>query len=70
MHTRPTALLTALGRTWCSMHPSPLLEVGQAIAGCNIGRLRKLGGTRLRAQTRAGIEKVLERMRATAPVAQ
>jgi len=68
--TRYTALLLALGLTCFSMHPSSLLEVRQAIAGCDIGRLRKLGGTLLRAQTRAGIEKVLERMRVTAPVAQ
>jgi phosphoenolpyruvate-protein phosphotransferase (PTS system enzyme I) len=68
--TRYTALLLALGLTAFSMHPSSLLEVRQAIAGCDIGSLRKLGGTLLRAQTRAGIEKVLERMRATSPVAQ
>jgi phosphoenolpyruvate-protein phosphotransferase (PTS system enzyme I) len=61
--TRYTALLLALGLTGFSMHPSSLLEVRQAIAKCNWKDLRKLGASLLRAQTRAGIGRVLERMR-------
>jgi phosphotransferase system enzyme I (PtsI) len=61
--TRYTALLLALGLTGFSMHSSSLLEVRQAIADCDRVALRKLGKSLLRAQTRAGIEKVLERMR-------
>jgi phosphoenolpyruvate-protein phosphotransferase (PTS system enzyme I) len=61
--TKYTALLLALGLTEFSMHPSSLLEVRQAIAQCNRASLRKLGATLLRAQTRASIERVLERMR-------
>ena len=63
--TRYTALLLALGLTAFSMHPSSLLEVRQAIATCDQARLRKLGASLLRAQTRAGIERVIERMRST-----
>jgi phosphotransferase system enzyme I (PtsI) len=63
--TRYTALLLALGLTGFSMHPSSLLEVRQAIAGCDRSALRKQATALLRAQTRAGIEKVLERMRST-----
>lgn len=61
--TRYTALLLALGLTGFSMHPGSLLEVRQAIATCDQARLRKLRASLLRAQTRAGIEKVIERMR-------
>ncbi len=60
--TKYTALLLALGLTEFSMHPSSLLEVRQAIANCNRATLLKLGAALLRAQTRAGIERVLERM--------
>ena len=57
---RITPLLIALGLTGFSMHPSALLEVRQAIAACDRARLRKLAPRLLRAQTRAGIERVLE----------
>ncbi|MGH8041406.1 MAG: phosphoenolpyruvate--protein phosphotransferase [Rudaea sp.] len=57
---RCTALLLALGLTGFSMHPGSLLEVRQAIAGCDHAKLRKLAPRLLRAQTRAGIERVLE----------
>ena len=56
---RYTPLLLALGLTGFSMHPSSLLEVRQAIADCDGRELRKLGARLLRAQTRAGIERVL-----------
>jgi len=57
--TRYTALLLALGLTGFSMHPSSLLEVRHAIGECNRQQLRALGTRLLRAQTRAGIERVL-----------
>jgi phosphotransferase system enzyme I (PtsI) len=57
--TRCTPLLLALGLTGFSMHPSALLEVRQAIAACDHARLRKLAPRLLRAQTKAGIERVL-----------
>ncbi|MBS0569936.1 MAG: phosphoenolpyruvate--protein phosphotransferase [Proteobacteria bacterium] len=56
---RWTPLLIALGLTAFSMHPSSLLEVRQAIAACDHARLRRLAARLLRAQTRAGIERVL-----------
>ncbi|MGH7330625.1 MAG: phosphoenolpyruvate--protein phosphotransferase, partial [Polyangiaceae bacterium] len=58
-----TALLLALGLTEFSMHPSSLLEVRQAIGNCSRAELRKRSTSLLRAQTRAGIERALERMR-------
>ena len=57
--TRYTALLLALGLTGFSMHPSSLLEVRHAIGECDRQKLRALGARLLRAQTRAGIERVL-----------
>ncbi len=60
---RYTALLLALGLTAFSMHPSSLLEVRQAIAGCDRAQLLGLRIALLRAQSRAGIERVLRRMR-------
>jgi phosphotransferase system enzyme I (PtsI) len=60
--TRYTALLVALGLTSFSMHPSSLLEVRQAVARCDRASLRRQRGGLLRAQTRAGIERVLKRM--------
>jgi len=60
--TRYAALLLALGLTSFSMHPSSLLEVRHAIAGCDLGKLRRRRGSLLRAQTRAGIERILARM--------
>ncbi|MBS0557955.1 MAG: phosphoenolpyruvate--protein phosphotransferase [Proteobacteria bacterium] len=54
-----TPLLLALGLSGFSMHPSSLLEVRQAIAACDRARLRRLAPRLLRAQTRAGIERVL-----------
>jgi phosphotransferase system enzyme I (PtsI) len=59
---RYTALLLALGLTSFSMHPSSLLEVRQAIGRCDRAALRRQGSGLLRAQTRAGIERVLKRM--------
>ena len=60
--TRYTALLLALGLTSFSMHPSSMLEVRQALARCDRAALRRQGAGLLRAQTRAGIERVLKRM--------
>jgi len=62
--TRYTALLLALGLTGFSMHPSSLLEVRQAISQCDMAQLRRHGSTLLRATTRAGIHKVLDKLRA------
>jgi phosphoenolpyruvate-protein phosphotransferase (PTS system enzyme I) len=59
---RYTALLLALGLTSFSMHPSSMLEVRQAISKCDRAALRRQGSGLLRAQTRAGIERVLKRM--------
>jgi phosphotransferase system enzyme I (PtsI) len=59
---RYTALLLALGLTSFSMHPSSLLEVRQAIGRCDRASLRRQGSGLLRAQTRAGIQRVLKRM--------
>jgi phosphotransferase system enzyme I (PtsI) len=59
---RYTALLLALGLTSFSMHPSSMLEVRQAIGRCDRAALRRQGSGLLRAQTRAGIERVLKRM--------
>ena len=56
---RYTRLLLALGLTGFSMHPSSLLEVRQAISECDSKQLGKVGAQLLRAQTRAGIERVL-----------
>ena len=61
---RYTALLLALGLTDFSMHPSSLLEVRQAIGVCDLAQLRKLRTNLLRAETRAGIERVIERLHA------
>ncbi len=60
--THFTALLLALGLTGFSMHPSSLLEVRQAIGEYSLAKLRRQRSALLRAQTRAGIERVLERM--------
>jgi phosphotransferase system enzyme I (PtsI) len=57
--TRCTPLLVALGLTGFSMHPSSLLEVRQAVVACDHARLRRLAARLLRAQTKAGIERVL-----------
>jgi len=61
--TRYTALLLALGLTGFSMHPSSLLEVRQAISHCDVAALRRHGSTLLRATSRKGIQKVLEKLR-------
>jgi phosphoenolpyruvate-protein phosphotransferase (PTS system enzyme I) len=61
---RYTALLLALGLTGFSMHPGSMLEVRQAIGACDQAHLLRLGKSLLRAQSRAAIERVLERMRA------
>ena len=61
---RYSALLLALGLTSFSMHPSSMLEVRHAIAGCDRAKLRKQCASLLRAQTRAGIERALKRMQA------
>jgi len=62
--TRYTAMLLALGLTEFSMHPSSLLEVRQAIARCDHGKLRAAAKVLLRAQSRAGIERALEQLQA------
>ena len=59
---RYTALLLALGLTSFSMHPTSLLEVRQELAKCDRGSLRRQGSGLLRAQTRKGIQRILERM--------
>jgi len=59
---RYSALLLALGLTSFSMHPSSMLEVRHAIAACDRAKLRKQCASLLRAQTRAGIDRVLKRM--------
>lgn len=64
---RYTRLLLALGLTEFSMHPSSLLEVRQEIAASKHAALRGRSLGLLRASTRAGIEKLLERMRGEAP---
>ncbi len=56
---RCAPLLIALGLTGFSMHPSSLLEVRQAVATCDHARLRRLAPRLLRAQSKAGIERVL-----------
>ncbi len=58
-----TPLLLTLGLTGFSMHPSSMLEVRQTIATCDLSKLRRLRSPLLRAQSRAGIERVIERMR-------
>ncbi|MBS0582667.1 MAG: phosphoenolpyruvate--protein phosphotransferase [Proteobacteria bacterium] len=58
--TRYTAMLLALGLTDFSMHPSSLLEVRQTIARSDHARLRAAAKALLRAQSRVGIERVLE----------
>jgi len=67
---RYTRLLLALGLTEFSMHPSSLLEVRQAIADSDHAALRSRNTALLRASTRAGIERVLERMREDAQVTE
>jgi phosphotransferase system enzyme I (PtsI) len=61
---RYTALLLTLGLCEFSMHPSSLLEVRHEISKHDHAALRALRAPLLRAHTRAGIERVLERMRA------
>ncbi len=61
--TRYTALLLALGLTEFSMHPGALLEVRQAIAQCDRAELIVASKKLLRAQSRADIERVLDKMR-------
>jgi phosphotransferase system enzyme I (PtsI) len=50
-------LLLALGLCEFSLHPATLLEVRQAIRGCDLGALRARAPALLRARDRAGIEK-------------
>lgn len=50
-------LLLALGLSELSMHPSHLLEVRQAIRGCDLAGLRAAAPALLRARNRAGIER-------------
>jgi phosphotransferase system enzyme I (PtsI) len=49
-------LLLALGLEEFSLHPATLLEVRQAIRGCDLGRLRAQAGALLRARDRKRIE--------------
>ncbi|MFT3898094.1 MAG: phosphoenolpyruvate--protein phosphotransferase [Thermomonas sp.] len=49
-------LLLALGLEEFSLHPATLLEVRQAIRGCDLGRLRANAGALLRARDRKRIE--------------
>ncbi|TKS53424.1 phosphoenolpyruvate--protein phosphotransferase [Luteimonas yindakuii] len=50
-------LLLALGLEEFSLHPATLLEVRQAIRGCDLGALRRRAGALLRARDRVGIER-------------
>lgn len=59
-----TPLLVALGLSEFSMHPGLILEVREAINSLDRGALRKLATPLLRATSREGVRKVLERMRA------
>ncbi len=59
-------LLLALGLDELSLHPSHLLEVRQAIRGCDLARLRSDVPALLRASTRAGIERWLGAHRSAA----
>lgn len=52
-------LLLALGLEELSMHPTHLLEVRQAIRGCDLARLRAAAPALRRAGARAGIERWL-----------
>lgn len=52
-------LLLALGLDELSLHPTHLLEVRQAIRGCDLARLRAAAPALLRARGRAGIERWL-----------
>ena len=49
-------LLLALGLEEFSLHPATLLEVRQAIRGCDLGKLRAHAGALLRARDRKRIE--------------
>lgn len=49
-------LLLALGLEEFSLHPATLLELRQAIRGCDLGRLRANAGALLRARDRRRIE--------------
>jgi phosphotransferase system enzyme I (PtsI) len=67
---RYTGLLLALGLTDFSMHPGLLLEVREAVN--RFDRSRLLGEARelLRARSRQGIERVMERLTAHALAAE
>ena len=59
-----TAMLIALGLTEFSMHAGLLLEVRETINAIDRTAVRKLAPVLLRATSREGIRKVMERMRA------
>ena len=52
-----TPMLLALGLEELSLHPATLLEVRQAIRGCDLGRLRAAAPALLRARDRASLER-------------
>ena len=58
-----TAMLVALGLTEFSMHPGLILEVREIVNTLDQAGLRKMAPGLLRASSRAGILRVLERMR-------
>ncbi|MEZ5460598.1 phosphoenolpyruvate--protein phosphotransferase [Dokdonella sp.] len=62
-----TAMLIALGLTEFSMHPGLLLEVREIVNTLDQAELRKLAPSLLRASSREGILKVLQRMRVKSP---
>jgi phosphoenolpyruvate-protein phosphotransferase (PTS system enzyme I) len=62
--THFTAMLIALGLTEFSMHAGLLLEVRETINAIDRTAVRKLAPVLLRATSREGIRKVMERMRA------
>lgn len=62
-----TTMLIALGLTEFSMHPGLILEVREIVNTVEQASLRKLAPSLLRASSRQGILKVLERMRVKVP---
>ena len=59
-----TAMLIGLGLTEFSMHPGLILEVREVVNALHAGELRKIAPRLLRATDRAGIDAVMQRMRA------
>jgi phosphotransferase system enzyme I (PtsI) len=62
---RYTALLLALGLTDFSMHPGLILEVREIVNSVEQSTLRKLASPLLRAVSRDGVTRVMQRMHAS-----